>query len=343
MPLISIITPVYNAAEHLEKCLESILKQTFKDFELLIINDGSADASGRICDMFAEKDNRIRVFHTQNRGVSAARNLGLSSFKGKFVCFVDADDWIEGDYLSTFYKQIDSKNSLVINNYINDTLKSSKRNWDIPDTLFLKNDFNALFIELDLVRNGVSCAKLYNGVIIRKHQITFNSDVAYAEDFLFMLQYLKHVDSVSYSSYAGYHYQHYNTGSLSKTHNSFEAELNSYLLIRKELDEAVANYLLNQETQVYIDAWLSKFFLRSIQSFYRRTQKTLLVKRIESLKFAYNIGHKQILNLDRSLLPYHKLLPIYLFRRKSFYTFDLYMRFFVYVRKLKWQLLKSPL
>lgn len=94
-PLVSIITPVYNVERYLSKCIESILNQTYANFELLLINDGSEDSSGYVCDTYASKDVRIKVFHQKNAGVSFARNVGLGAVKGDWVTFVDADDWIE--------------------------------------------------------------------------------------------------------------------------------------------------------------------------------------------------------------------------------------------------------
>ena len=93
MPKVSIIVPVYNTEKYLSQCVESILSQTFIDFELLLIDDGSKDDSGKICDEYAAKDNRIRVFHIANSGVSTARNMGLDNAKGKYIAFLDADDY----------------------------------------------------------------------------------------------------------------------------------------------------------------------------------------------------------------------------------------------------------
>ena len=92
MSKISIIVPIYNTEQYLPRCIDSILSQSLTDFELLLIDDGSIDGSGAICDAFAEKDNRVRVFHKENGGVSSARNLGLNEAKGEWVCFVDSDD-----------------------------------------------------------------------------------------------------------------------------------------------------------------------------------------------------------------------------------------------------------
>lgn len=99
-PKISVIVPVYNVEKFLRRCIDSILAQTFTDFELLLIDDGSKDKSGEICDEYAAKDARIRVFHKQNGGVSSARNLGIDKAQGEWVYFVDSDDWIEIETLS---------------------------------------------------------------------------------------------------------------------------------------------------------------------------------------------------------------------------------------------------
>ena len=93
MPFVSGIVPVYKAENFLPKCIDSILNQTYKDFELILVNDGSPDKSGKICDKYSEKDNRIIVIHKKNGGVSSARNIGIENATGKYICFVDSDDF----------------------------------------------------------------------------------------------------------------------------------------------------------------------------------------------------------------------------------------------------------
>lgn len=100
--MITVIVPVYNVEPYLRKCLDSIVNQTYRDLEILVIDDGSTDGSGRICDEYTEKDARIRVFHTENRGLSCARNLGLDKAKGSWIGFVDSDDWIEAHAIQRF-------------------------------------------------------------------------------------------------------------------------------------------------------------------------------------------------------------------------------------------------
>ena len=98
-PKLSIIVPVYNVEQYLDKCIKSILNQTFKDFELILVDDGSIDNSGEICDEYAKKDSRVKVIHKKNGGLAAARNTGLIIARGDYVGFVDSDDWIEPRYV----------------------------------------------------------------------------------------------------------------------------------------------------------------------------------------------------------------------------------------------------
>ena len=103
MAEISIIVPVYKVEKYLRRCIDSIAAQTFTDWECILVDDGSPDDSGTICDEYAENDKRFRVFHQENAGVSAARNKGLDEAKGEWICFVDSDDWIEKEMLEKMY------------------------------------------------------------------------------------------------------------------------------------------------------------------------------------------------------------------------------------------------
>ena len=117
---ISIIVPIYNMEDYLEKCIKSILAQTYTNFELLLIDDGSTDNCGQISDKYAEIDKRIRVYHELNRGVCEARNIGLSKVKGNYICFIDPDDYVREDYLEQLYVTITQNNTKVaVCNFIN--------------------------------------------------------------------------------------------------------------------------------------------------------------------------------------------------------------------------------
>lgn len=112
--VISIVVPVYNVAQYLPECIDSILAQTFRDFELILVDDGSIDESGRICDEYADKDERIQVIHQKNGGVTKARKTGVESAKGEWTCFVDADDTIPKDSLETLMSATESNTDIVV-------------------------------------------------------------------------------------------------------------------------------------------------------------------------------------------------------------------------------------
>lgn len=115
-PKISVIIPVYNTESTLHKCVDSILNQSYEDWELLLIDDGSKDHSAFICDEYAQQDKRIKVFHKENGGVSSARNIGIDNAEGKWITFIDSDDWVERNYLSNLYQN--DENDIVASYYV---------------------------------------------------------------------------------------------------------------------------------------------------------------------------------------------------------------------------------
>lgn len=131
-PKISVIVPVYNTEKYLRRCIDSILNQTFTDFEVLLINDGSTDSSGAICDEYAKQDSRIRVFHKENGGVSSARNLGLDNILGEYVTFVDSDDMISLEALKLYIEcHINNTSDIVVANYQQLNSDKTNSNFDV--------------------------------------------------------------------------------------------------------------------------------------------------------------------------------------------------------------------
>lgn len=108
--LVSVIIPVYNVEKYLRKCLDSVINQTYKELEIILVDDGSTDSSGKICDEYAQKDNRIKVIHKSNGGLSDARNVGIEKSNGEYICFIDSDDYIELDMFENLYKACIEKN-----------------------------------------------------------------------------------------------------------------------------------------------------------------------------------------------------------------------------------------
>ena len=114
MPKVSVVVPVYNAEKYIDRCIDSILSQTFEDFELILVDDGSPDKSGKICDNYAAKDNRVKVIHKQNGGVSTARNVGIENSTGEYIMFVDSDDYIDNQMLEVLLQKTSDDVEMVI-------------------------------------------------------------------------------------------------------------------------------------------------------------------------------------------------------------------------------------
>ena len=193
-PAISVIVPVYNTEKYLRRCIDSILSQTFTDFELLLINDGSTDSSGEICDQYAAKDERVRVFHKENGGVSSARNVGLDEARGEWIAFVDSDDWVEFGYLLAFW-QADCSADLLVGTAI-------IRKQDFPDRycmltpVGLLTDIKSfLSFTLGTCLMNVPWGKWFRRKLI--NTLRFNSSLYVGEDTFFLLHYLQKVQSIT--------------------------------------------------------------------------------------------------------------------------------------------------
>ena len=181
IPFISIIVPIYNAELWLDKCIESILTQQFRDFELMLIDDGSTDNSGHICEKYASADNRIRVFHQENAGVSTARNQGILQSNGQWITFIDADDWVDSSYLSDFPLKSLDPNYFYTQDFHDDQLQTSK-----------------------VLQYSSSCLKLFSTGIIKRHHIFFNPKLTLNEDTAFNIiysQYVQHTIDIPAKNY----------------------------------------------------------------------------------------------------------------------------------------------
>ena len=190
-PLISVIVPIYNVEKYLHKCIDSIIKQTLKDIEIILVNDGSTDNSEKIIDEYAQKDNRIIAIHKENGGQSSARNMGLDIAKGKYIGFIDSDDWADLDMYQNMYNEITNTDSDICvcarKSYSNDY--KLEYTLDIDNEIF---DFN-IYKKQDYITNRLlykhtvsSCNKIYSADLIKENNIRFK-DVSYvgSEDAFF--------------------------------------------------------------------------------------------------------------------------------------------------------------
>ena len=201
--LISVIVPVYNVEKFLDKCISSIVNQTYKNLEIILIDDGSTDESVQICDKWQEKDNRVRLTHKENTGVSDTRNIGLEKTTGEYICFVDSDDYIEPDYIENLYKSLTENNADIAScghiaeAYSNSVILFSNSNFvaDTEETLkrlFLRNDvFPVLWGKLYK-------KELFDGIRFPDGKI--HEDIATVYKVLAKSKITTHIDK------AGYHY-----------------------------------------------------------------------------------------------------------------------------------------
>lgn len=194
-PLISVIVPVYKVGKYLNRCVDSILAQTYTNFECILVDDGSPDNSPVICDEYAKKDNRVRVIHKVNGGVSSARNAGLDAAKGEWVCFVDSDDEINSELFNEINKHI-KKDTEVIEFGFSAVSKSGMKNF-LPSTLSQE----------EKVDSFGSWSKAYSRQFLSKNKIKFPEGISLAEDWYFnylVFSYAKNTEKTDIILYMYY-------------------------------------------------------------------------------------------------------------------------------------------
>lgn len=217
--LISIIVPVYNAEKYLHRCIKSLLCQTYHNLEVILVDDGSTDKSSEICDVYARKDKRLKVIHKINSGVSAARNTGLALVTGKYVCFVDADDWLPFNSVECLYTQINNTNAdIVLGDYSLVLISGAKyKN-------LLENSITNNIIDLKSFRSILPVAftpwaKLFRTKIIQSNNITFPEKIGFVEDSFFLYSYLSFCKNIAKLNTSVYFASHLQTSSTSRSYH----------------------------------------------------------------------------------------------------------------------------
>ncbi|MCD8284743.1 MAG: glycosyltransferase [Prevotellaceae bacterium] len=248
-PLISVIVPVYNAGEYLRECIESVISQSFSEWELLLIDDGSTDGSGDIVDEYAEKDKRIRVFHKENDGVCSARNMGLDNAQGEWVDFLDADDYFSKDALRVLHDEAAASGADLI----------------IGSVLSLRDDVLYYYLHKNMP-SGVSeiaflplerymvCGYILRREIINEHSLRFVEGLAHAEDWVFLSYYISYCRTMDVLQAPVYIYRMNEASAIhdsnlrAKTPHLFEASNHLYRLAQsyKGVDEKKYKFALRR-------------------------------------------------------------------------------------------------
>lgn len=185
--LINIIIPVYNAEKYITDCIRSILAQTYGNFELLLVDDGSIDESGKIVDEFSLIDARVHTFHQKNGGVSRARNIGLENCNGKYVVFVDADDTVSPYYLENLFRDM-VPGGMTVSAICDSTFLASHGKATGKSVLSKQQAIESVFCNGEI--QGFPFGKMFDLDLIRKHKIVFDEEIAICEDMLFVVEYL---------------------------------------------------------------------------------------------------------------------------------------------------------
>lgn len=210
-PKISVIIPVYNTETYLEKCLESVMSQTYKNLEIILVDDGSTDGSGKLVDIYAKKDERIVAIHKENGGVSSARNVGLNVSTGEYVGFVDSDDWIEPDMYDKMMQALDADIDMIACGYFKDSNKSSEEvknrkavscEWfsgeEMLRYIFYREDYRGVA--------AYSWNKIIRRSLVLEKGIFFHPTLKVGEDVLWLVETILNVQKVKYVDVPLYHY-----------------------------------------------------------------------------------------------------------------------------------------
>lgn len=296
--LISVIIPVYNTEKYLDKCISSVVNQTYKNLEIILIDDGSLDKCPQICDKWAESDNRIKVIHKPNGGVSSAKNLGLDTANGKYIGFVDSDDWISPTMYEELIRLIKDNNAdISCCGMVFEYNDAPCRNVYENEFIFSSKEVLLNYI-LD---NGITpedANKLYNAELF--NNIRFDREVIYAEDFLINYHILKKSNCVAGTKKCLYHYLQ-NSGNSSTTAIMTDARANSYKVFQSIVDDCKDDKALYQASiKRFTEATfavLSRVLLvdEFCDKYYDEICNALMRYKMDILKNAYVTNRHKIL------------------------------------------------
>lgn len=303
MPKVSVIVPVYNVEKYIHKCVDSLVNQTLKDIEIILVDDGSPDNCGKICDEYAKKDTRIKVIHKKNAGVSAARNDGIDNSKSDYVMFVDSDDWCNPNMCEIAYNTVmDTKADIsIFTNYY------SYSNYEevpttVPKKLLLENYDNIEKLQLTVLHRGyiklidqnanyggitAPWGKIFSLKLIRENEIKFNLNVnGLFDDGLFVMETLERAKLVSFDNIPVYHYRILDN-SIVRSFN--KNKLNTYNNIYLEIKKFISKY---DKKDLFLEAYYARvilYFIVSLQTyFFNKYNKENLIKKLKELKITMN-------------------------------------------------------
>ena len=279
---VSIIVPVYNVEPYLEKCVKSLVDQTYKNIEILLVDDGSTDSSGKICDKYAELNNNIFVWHKNNAGQSSARNYAVSFASGKYITFVDSDDYVESDYVKYMIDSLDINNpaDMVICTYVNERLNGKltyceeKNNMKMPVSPQRLNAEQALKMMCYEQQFGTSpCGKLILSSIVRQHPFPVGHIY---EDLATVYKMIGVSKQIVFLNIPTYHYVH-------RTGSTTSSPWNNSVLYLMRAAQNLLNYIDCHYPLIH-DAGVYRFFFSANEFYIRAFDEIDYIKIIEPVQ-----------------------------------------------------------
>ena len=269
---VSVVVPVYNAGGVVSRCVDSILAQSYTDFEVLLVNDGSTDNSGAICDNYAQQDGRVKVIHQENSGVSAARNAGLKAAQGEWVTFVDSDDMVLDCFLEALVEAASrsAQVDLAYCGYVIIEDHSSIKTY-VSETYLGKESIHEALSKTYLLYRCSPWAKLFRRSIIVEHDMRFDSNLTISEDRLFLYNYLTHVRGIATTSTIGYLYSSFSPASLK--HKRVSSEMLAYRqqAITQAAHEVINRFDLGQGGAYLIARHLTLILFELLRAVYQES------------------------------------------------------------------------
>jgi glycosyltransferase involved in cell wall biosynthesis len=333
--IVSIIVPIYNAEKYLQRCIDSILAQTYSNIEIILVNDGSPDGSLKICKKNAGFDDRIIVINQENRGLGGARNSGLKIARGEYISFIDADDSIDAQMVTDFVKiAVENKPNVICSNYLAfetgnikySIIKNDLKYGAVLDREEIKKYFLQPYYGGKMGIIPSACTKLYNIDFLRKNNIYFDENLKRAQDYWFNFYVFKMSNSVFVTDKAYYHYYN-NGGSMIRTYRNNVYEM--YLSNRKKL--------LDENIELNLNVNWSVLNLRFVDD---ANEYILLCFKSNGFLSSYSIVMKIIKNnilqetykLIKPTRPHIKIIKLLMIVKAYFVIYCLY---FIWSTKLK--------
>ena len=265
--MISVVVSIYKVEAYLNRCIESLLNQTYKDFELILIDDGSPDNCSSICDAWEKKDKKIRVYHKNNGGLSSARNYGIEQAKGEYVIFPDPDDWVEPEYLERLLalRKEHHADLSICGYYYNKDINNENRELSVYST-------EEALEQLMLPRSfcGYAWNKLYSTDLINKYNLRFDLELGMIQDLHFNVRYFQYCKKIVYDSIPLYHYV-IDGGGVTSRYTSLTPRKMSGLLAYKKIAEITHDNYPKVEEIAF--ASLCKMCLDDLMIYYKTGKK----------------------------------------------------------------------